>query len=187
MIKFLCSFSLTLCAISGAQASQLCDQVRHVPTDGVTYRPTPNVVPADLNAATLNLGDVTIPLTAYLVEDLGLNVPVSASSLGDVIIKENGSVVFNGEDISERVNILCNVPRKPSTQSKGNVELEIKQIKKETNEQEYKQSGQVLVETVKFEKLNQPKSSLDITDAQQSDEPIYGGFGQDQVNGTYND
>ena len=174
MIRLLYAHIILLFVMSNAHASQLCDHVQHIPNNDVTYRHSPNVVPADLNAVALDIADVNIPLTAYLVEELGLNIPVSASNLGDITIKKSGQVIFNGQNISKQVHGLCNVPKKPN----------VKQINEKTNGQEYKQPRQAPLEAVQSDKS---ETSLNATNVKQDEEPIYGGFGQDNINARYND
>ncbi|MGB1077788.1 MAG: hypothetical protein ACPG05_05720, partial [Bdellovibrionales bacterium] len=50
-----------------------------------------------------------------------------------------------------------------------------------------KQDGQVKVEAVKSQKLNEPETPKSSQKKTPDEENIYGGFGQDYINGTYND
>ena len=154
-----------------ADSNRLCDTINHVPNDDVTYKPSPNIIPADLNAVPIEIGDVEIPLTAFLAQDLGLDTPVSAVKLGSVTIKENGSVIYNGKDISNNVVKLCGQPET---------------ITEIIPPKSKKQDGQVKVEPVKSQKLKELKT-LDPVVSKAEEEHLYGGFGQDYINGTYND
>lgn len=147
---------------------QLCDTVHHVARDDVTYRPSPNVIPADLNATPISLGEVEIPLNAYLVQELGLNVPVSAMKLGNVTIKENGSVIYQGRDISGNVNSFCD------EKTSNNVVVEKTVVENQNDDR------QVPVEPVKSVPLKSVEKNVGETD-------FSGGFGQDHINASYND
>lgn len=151
-----------------ADSNVLCDTINHTPKDDVNYKPSPNVVPADLNAVPIEIGDVEIPLTAFLAQDLGLDTPVSSSKLGVVTIKEDGAVIYDGKDISSNVIKLCGQPKEIPSKPK-------------------KQDGQVKVEAVKSQKLNEPETPKPSQKKIPDEENIYGGFGQDYINGTYND
>jgi len=159
-----------------ANTNTLCDTINHVPNDDVTYRHSPNVVPADLNAVPISLGDVEIPLTAYLVQELGLTIPISAMKLGSVTVKENGSVMYQGKDISSNAQTACgkNTNSKDLPLKTPETIIEKKEVKKDPAN-----DRQVSVEPVKSSPLPKQTSNQDSS--------IRGGFGQDHINGTYND
>ncbi len=169
-MKNIALFVFVLSSFSTVAYADLCGEinggVNHIAIDDVTYRPSPNVVPADINAVPIDVGDVEIPLTAYLVKELGLNVPVGSTKLGSVKIKENGQVIYNGKDISSNAKRVC------SDKKMFNLEKE-KEIKaqKYTNE-----DRQVKVEAVK-------SAPLDVS----ADEVLHGGYGQEHINKNYND
>jgi hypothetical protein len=160
-LLFCCCFSFSAWAGS---SQKLCETINHVPADDVTYRPSPNVVPADLNAVPISLGDVEIPLNTYLVKELDLNTSVSSTKLGSVTIKESGAVMYQGRNISSNVVSLCGTSKKVVVQP---VKVKI-------------DNGQVPVEPVK-------SMPLETVNSDPSTEGFSGGFGQDHINASYND
>ncbi len=116
---------------ASAHAASLCDHVRvtHTPREDVTYSPSADV---DLNAVSIELGDIDIPLTNYLAEKLELTVPVSSSKLGYVTITQEGRVIYKDKDISDKAETIC-------------------------QNEDKKQDGQGAVEPVKSIPLEPPK------------------------------
>ncbi len=155
----------------------LCNAVAYTPQEDVVYRPDPNVVPADINAAPLSLGDVTIPLNAYLADRLNIDTPVTGSSLGDIVIKDGGAVIFNGQDITSQVTVLCQKEEQINVadQKNQNKTAPVKNAPAKPQNVD----GQVRVETVKSESL-EPKITTE-------EKPLFGGYGQDHINADYND
>ncbi len=88
----------------------------HEPDQGAAYKPGVDVhgnpvAPADLNAPPLIVPDVVrIPLNVDLAQGLSQPLPDGTelnTHMGMLEIYRNGSVVFNGQDLTRQANILC--------------------------------------------------------------------------------
>ncbi|MBL4589138.1 MAG: hypothetical protein JKY11_03540 [Alphaproteobacteria bacterium] len=184
-LALLCSF---VPSVAWAGTNALCKNtsISHIPIDDVTYRPSPNVVPADLNPSPFEIGDIEIPLTNYLAEALNLTVPITSSKLESIKVKQDGRVIYRGRDISDKAQAVCQKSIKPKAFKKAKI-TPSKTSKKIPSKiivaKPAKQHGQTSVETVKsipLEPLVQAKE-------QETEDTIYGGFGQDHINGYYNE
>ena len=88
----------------------------HKAQAGVAYQPGVDVngkavVPADINAAPIAVPEkIVMPLTIQMAQLLqnnnvqGLNLE---STLGFIEIEQNGRVIYDGQDITSQVYVLC--------------------------------------------------------------------------------
>ena len=180
-LVLLCSF---VPSVAWAGTNALCKNtsINHIPIDDVTYRSSPNVVPADLNPSPFEIGDVEIPLTNYLAEALNLTVPITSSKLGSIKIKQDGRVIYKGRDISDKAQAVCQKSIKPTAFKRAEIKSS-KTPKKIIVAKPAKQYGQTSVETVK----SKPLDPLAQAKEESKEDAIYGGFGQDHINGYYNE
>lgn len=83
---------------------------------GATYQPGVDVhgnpvVPADVNAAPVVVPDtIRIPITVDLAQQLGAAVPATTemnAAIGTVTIGQDGTVTYNGQDITPQTYTLC--------------------------------------------------------------------------------
>ncbi len=111
---------------SHAKAETLCSHLslHHTPKDDVTYSPSIEGVPADLNPSLIEVGEIEIPLTNYLAEKLGLTVPLSSSKLGSVRINQAGQVIYKDTDISDKAESLCQSEERKAEKQDGQTDVE---------------------------------------------------------------
>lgn len=99
----------------------LCQQLStYVSVEGVEFKPDEGEVPADLNAIRdSEYGSISIPIEINLAEyfnrpDLravqGLDLEPEVT---DVVINQDGSIYYNGQEISEDIKEFCDLPEEP--------------------------------------------------------------------------
>jgi hypothetical protein len=108
--------SAALCKIYAVQGGAAAVPATYQPGVDVNGNP---VVSADAGAATVvgAPGSVRIPVTVELAQQLGAAVPAGVAldaPVGVVNIANNGSVSFNGQDITAQTAALCAQPYVPT-------------------------------------------------------------------------
>ncbi len=88
----------------------------YAPVKGADYVPGVdvhgnNVVPADINAAASTLPDIIrLPMTVDMATGLSMVLPTGTkleAETGMIEIHRNGSVVYNGHDLSAATSVMC--------------------------------------------------------------------------------
>ena len=118
-ILLMCLWAVPAYAQQGIDS--LCQQVaQYVPLEGVEIDPSAAEVPADLAGIQDPVyGSINIPVEIDLAEyfnrpDLnlvpGFNLKPDVS---EIIVNQDGSIFYNGQEISQDIREFCNLPMRP--------------------------------------------------------------------------